>query len=98
MGRIRRTLAAQQDYLEIWYYIAADNKEAANRVVRAFDAALNMLATHPQAGQRRPRLFPGLRSFSVGRYLLFYRVMPDGIELLRVIHGARKFQRKMFDE
>ncbi|HUO09869.1 MAG TPA: type II toxin-antitoxin system RelE/ParE family toxin [Phycisphaerae bacterium] len=96
MGQIFRTEASHQDYREIWYYIAVDNVDAANGVVRAFDDALMMLGQHPNAGRRRPRLGKNLRSFPVGEYLLFYRPIEDGIELLRVLHGARKFKRKHF--
>jgi toxin ParE1/3/4 len=34
-------------------------------------------------------LRPGLFSFPVGKHVLFYRVQPGGIVLVRVIHGAR---------
>ena len=49
----------------------------------------------PGAGQARSELMPNLRSFPVGRYLIFYRPIPDGIEVLRVLHGARNL-RKIF--
>jgi hypothetical protein len=29
----------------------------------------------------------------VGRYLIFYRVVPGGIELARVLHGARDIKK-----
>jgi toxin ParE1/3/4 len=32
---------------------------------------------------------PALRSLSVGNYLIFYRPLADGIEIVRVLHGAR---------
>jgi toxin ParE1/3/4 len=37
-----------------------------------------------------------LRSFPVGEYLIFYRPLSDGIELARIMHGARNIRRKMF--
>ena len=40
-------------------------------------------------GTRREALAPGLRSFPVGNYLVFYRVTEGGIELARVLHGMR---------
>jgi toxin ParE1/3/4 len=36
---------------------------------------------------------PGLRSFPVGNYVVFYRIVPEGIELVRVLHGARDLRR-----
>jgi len=40
-------------------------------------------------GKTRDHLSPGLRSFSVASYQTFYRIVPGGIELVRVLHGAR---------
>src|ERR1044071_7633588 len=41
-------------------------------------------------GRERSELTEGLWSFPVGRsYLLFYRPEPGGIQLVRVLHGAR---------
>jgi toxin ParE1/3/4 len=44
-------------------------------------------------GANRDRLGSGLRSFPVGNYLVFYRTVPDGIELVRLLHGARDLSR-----
>ena len=96
MGVIRRTLASAEDYRIIWRFIAQDNVDAASRLLRNFDERLAMLAAHPLAGRSRSHLLKNLRSFSVGEYILFYRPVRDGIELLRVIHGTRKFRRAMF--
>ena len=34
-------------------------------------------------------LIPELRSFPYGRYVVFFFSLPDGIDVLRVLHGAR---------
>jgi toxin ParE1/3/4 len=52
-----------------------------------------MLSDHPHAGQRRTELRPCLRSFPVGNYLIFYRPLRGGVELVRVLHGARDVRR-----
>lgn len=95
--RIRRTSLAEQDYLEIYLHIAADNPVAAENVLRTFDEKLGLLLGRPGIGRARPELAPDLRHFPVGNYILFYREVPDGIELVRVIHGARDIP-DIFDE
>jgi toxin ParE1/3/4 len=35
-------------------------------------------------GRQRPELAPGLRSFPIGNYVLFYLPLPNGIDLVRV--------------
>jgi toxin ParE1/3/4 len=33
----------------------------------------------------------GVRIWSVGNYAIFFRSAQDGIEVIRVVHGARDF-------
>jgi len=40
-------------------------------------------------GRVRDELAPSLRSFPVGRYVIFYRLIKNGIEITRILHGAR---------
>ncbi len=89
MARIIRTSRAKLDVLEIWFYIAGDNMNAADKLVDAFDETLAMLAQNPEAGRARPELARHLRSFSVGNYVILYRPIPEGIEIIRIVHGAR---------
>jgi len=49
---------------------------------------------------RNPRL-SGLRQWRVKgfeSYLIFYRPIPEGIEVLRVLHGARDIDRILDEE
>jgi toxin ParE1/3/4 len=48
-----------------------------------------LLAQHPHLERRREELAAGLRSFPMGRYLVFYRPIEDGIEIVRVLHASR---------
>ena len=40
-------------------------------------------------GRARPELAADLRSFPVGNYIIFYRPIEDGVEIVRVLSGAR---------
>ena len=97
MPRIRRTRAAQADYNEIWDYIARRDVTAADRVLDRLDEALGTIATAPEMGREVEELARNLRSFPVGNYLIFYRPAEDGIELIRVLHGARDITPEYFD-
>lgn len=48
-----------------------------------------MLLENPLAGRERRELRFGLRSFAVGNYVIFYVALPDGIEVVRVMHGRQ---------
>jgi len=93
---IRRSKLSESDYREIWHYSAYDNPDAAARMLRTIDQRLFLYAANPRMGANRSKLGKGLRSSPVGSYLAFYRVVEGGIELVRVLHGARQLKRSMF--
>lgn len=43
-------------------------------------------------GKSRDELAPGMRSFPIGRYVVFYMPLEDGIDVIRVLHGARDIE------
>lgn len=89
MSRFRIAPEAQADLDSIWDYIAADNIAAADRLLETCRTKLALLAEAPGLGRPRDEFARALRSLPVGNYLLFYRPLADGIELARVLHGAR---------
>jgi len=69
--------------------VAQDNLGAADRLLDRIDHICGLLADNPQLGAARPDLAPALRYFVVGNYLIMYREAPHGVEIVRVVHGAR---------
>ncbi len=60
------------------------------------DRILAMLARNPLMGEAVDHLLPGLRRHTLGKYLLFYRSLNEGLELIRILHGSRNID-KLFD-
>lgn len=89
MKRVRVTPLASSDLGEIEEYISQDNPEAALKLVQEIRSKCEMLGNHPEAGDKRNRLRPGLRGFPVHNYIIFYRIIDDQVEVLRILHGAR---------
>ncbi len=89
MSQAFRTSRAELDLLEIWEFIAEDSLEAADRLIRNIHRRCQALAESPLTGHKREDLSPGLRSCAVGNYIIFYRPITNGIEVIRVLHGAR---------
>ena len=87
--RLRIRPEARQDLREIGDYIARDDRAAARRFVRLLRDKCALLADNPCIGRKRPELRPGLRSFPVQSYVIFYRVLEGTVEIVNVIHGAR---------
>ena len=90
MPRIVRSPRARDDLIEIWSHIAADNPPAADRMLDTIDAKLRLLAATPRLGPARPDIAEGLRLFPIRRYVVLYRELPDGIEVVRIAHGMRR--------
>lgn len=72
-------------------YIAQDNPQAARAVVERIQEAVSLLANHPALG--RPGRVPGTRELVIPDtpYILPYRVRGKGVEILRILHTARKW-------
>ncbi len=83
---------AEIDLLEIWLYIAEDSLENADRFQDKLVSKARKLSESNEIGMDRPELGQDLKSFPVNRYLLYYRVIQTGIELIRVLHGSRDVQ------
>jgi toxin ParE1/3/4 len=76
MPLILKRPQAQADLDEIWDFIAEDSEERADSFIESLDAKLQTLAQSPSLGRLRDELAQGLRSFPVGRYVIFFT--PDG--------------------
>jgi toxin ParE1/3/4 len=90
MPIVQRTAQADEDLIDIWVYIAQDNPERRRSLLDEFEKKFALLAGQPRLGAARSDIAPGLRHFPVGNYLILYREIDDGIEVVRVVHGARR--------
>ena len=89
MSKVFLTPQAHQDLIEIWSFIAEDSEKAADDILTVFDKKIKILTVSPQIGRRRGELAPRLRSFPIGHYVVFYRLVKNQIEIIRVLHGSR---------
>src|SRR5579862_7080581 len=89
MTRARVTDEAEKDLLSIWRFLAEQGPASATRFIRTLYEHFTVLAEHPRLGQARPDIRADLRHFPVKRYLILYRQISDGVEIVRVVHGSR---------
>lgn len=99
MKRIRVAAPAEQDLDEIWYYIAKNSGsiEIANGVIDSITKAFSLFAHAREAGTKRDEIEPGVRSFPVGNYIIYYRESDPYIVIARIIHGMRD-QKSAYQE
>ncbi|WP_406694461.1 type II toxin-antitoxin system RelE/ParE family toxin [Singulisphaera sp. Ch08] len=88
---------ARLDLIGCYVYIGERNQSAAHRFLKAAEATFATLARTPQIGELyevdNDRL-AGLRCAFVKRfrnYLIFYRPIDGGIDVIRVLHATRNF-------
>jgi toxin ParE1/3/4 len=95
MPELVKAEAAERDLEDHFVYIGMDSLDAAERFLLAAERAFESLAAMPGIGSSYRSLDPrlsGLRFFPIkgfGKYLVFYRPLAQGIEIVRVLHGAR---------
>ncbi|WP_373508754.1 type II toxin-antitoxin system RelE/ParE family toxin [Thiocapsa sp.] len=58
MAVVRRTAGAEEDLVDIWLYIAADNPHAADLLLEKIDRTCMLLAGNPLLGRARPEIAP----------------------------------------
>jgi toxin ParE1/3/4 len=82
---------AVEDLAAARKYIAENNPTAATEVAERIRQAALILGDYPASG--RPGRVPNTRELVVAGtpYILPYRVRADAVEILRVLHGARRW-------
>ena len=89
MSRLIFSPSARQDLTEIFDFIARDKPVAASNWIDLIEQKCKLLAETPEFGEKRPEFGANIRSSLVGRYVIFYRTIVSGIEVVRVISGDR---------
>jgi toxin ParE1/3/4 len=86
----RFTAPASRDIESIIDYVAENSSfDAAERLLKKINEKCRNLANFPNMGRKRDELLSLLCSFPVDDYLIFYRSIEGGIEILRVVSGYR---------
>lgn len=98
MRDVRLTEAASRDINEIEQYSAAEfgPEQTAEYLVGLLEA-LARLRDFPDLGVVRDDLRPDTRSLRYQSHRIYYRPMPGGIVIQRVLHYARQVRREMFE-
>ena len=93
MPRILKRPEAQNDLDEIWWFIAQDSPDNADKFLDRIQDNCLTLADFPKMGVSRNEIKNSLRSQTIGNYLIFYFPLEDGIDIIRVILGSRDMER-----
>jgi toxin ParE1/3/4 len=103
MNVVRRDKALE-DLADCAFYIAEDNPDIAARFVDAFEESVDRLARMPYIGVAVPLDAPslfGLRRWPIKgfeKYLVFYLVFENTIDIVRILHAAQDITAILEDE
>ena len=89
--RAHITPLARTDLDDVWDYVSPAGKVAADRFVTRIRKQCRLLGRFPGLGKPRDELAPGLRSFPVSPFVIFFRLGERAVEIVRILHGARDF-------
>ena len=92
--KIKWVRLALTDLDEAAAFISQDNPEAATRTAKRIRHAARMLSDQPDAG--RAGRVHGTRELVIADtpFILPYRVVENTVQILRVLHGARKWPKR----
>jgi toxin ParE1/3/4 len=90
VSRIRIAPLAGDDLEAVHdYFVRESDERKASEMTQQILDRVEQLARFPRLGVTRRGVAGDWRVFPEGSFLIYYREIQDGIELLRVIHGRR---------
>jgi plasmid stabilization system protein ParE len=98
MSRVILSRLAQSGLVDIGRFIAQHNEQAARKWVRKLrETCKKTIGMFPGCGTRMDHLLTGMRCYSIGSYVIFFRGR-DPVDILRVVNGAMDFNQLRFTE
>jgi toxin ParE1/3/4 len=86
---------ALDDRERIWdYYVRVAGRHTAEKILREIAEVIALIEDHPFAGRARNDVRGGLRSIAAKPHVIFYRVVDDTPEIVRVLDGRQDIEEK----
>jgi toxin ParE1/3/4 len=93
-GRFVLSPRAQTDLEEIWDYTADRwGLDQAETYTRALWQRIEAVTVNPAMGEDCSVIRAGYRKIPCGSHVLFYRVIGDGIDVVRILHERLDYER-----
>jgi toxin ParE1/3/4 len=96
--RFRLSERAADDLTEIYDYIANANPDAAQPVIDGIDAKIRSIATLGLTGSPRDDMRSDLRTTVFRNYLIYFRITPSHLLIVRILHGRQDISSEDFPE
>jgi|SRR4051812_48514618 toxin ParE1/3/4 len=81
------------DLDDMWnHYARVAGPPTADKLLRDIGSVVTTLEEHPYAGRGRDEIRSGLHSFATSVHVVFYRIVDDRPEIVRVLDGRRDLE------
>jgi toxin ParE1/3/4 len=100
MSQVRRARQAEADLRSISEHIARESgsRAVARNFLTQLDSKIESYSRQPLMGDLGEDLGEGIRTFPFKKnYVVIYRPLDDGIDVLRVFHSARDYPQLFHD-
>jgi toxin ParE1/3/4 len=78
---------AQDDLESIWIFSSQEwGADQADHYIRSLLSRFAWLSVNPQLGKHRAEIKSGYYCFPEGMHLIFYKITPDGIDIIGIPH------------
>ena len=93
MAEVRYTHKAVEDLTDIWNYTAdVWSERQADDYYEMLVASCRKIADNPER-----KLGEGIYGFKVNRHIVFYRILSDEIEVVRILHERMDLSNRFAD-
>jgi toxin ParE1/3/4 len=92
MSRCILSPTATQDLDAISDYFCDRNVSAGEKLFEQFVGKCENLTKFPALGRSYEYIRPNMRGIPLDGYIIFYQVVEDGIEILRVVNGRQDLE------
>jgi toxin ParE1/3/4 len=92
MSRFIIAPSASRDLNRIAEYFLERNIEAGERLFREFNQKCFNLVQFPNIGRSYAHIRPKLRGLPLDGYIIFYEVVDENVEILRVVNGRQDLE------
>ena len=87
MLQVDVSLEAEEDIDEITTYTTSTwGWRQTNHYLAKLEDGFTLLAQNPTVGRPCDSIRPGLRRFEIGKHVVFYVLLPNSIQIVRVLH------------
>jgi len=84
---------ARADFDHIWnHYEGVAGRITSEKIASDIGKVIAIIEEHPFAGRSRSELQPGFRSLAAPPHVVFYRVVNDVPEIIRVLDGRQDLE------